>query len=186
MAAWSFFCGEAGEGPTASPASAAPPNTRDRTSAKPARRMIGEEAVISIRTGGTRGNYHIPPRGSEVQNPAHRWRGRSTFTGVSRALALGLLLAATLAPSAQARDSYGLANGCYALKAAGGGLVAETSAGGYRAAGDRGEAFRMQATDLGRYLLYGKDREFLAYGSPAPVQGPVPVPTSTPSIPPPP
>ncbi len=103
---------------------------------------------------------------------------------MSRALALGLLLAATLAPSAQARDSYGLANGCYALKAAGGGLVAKTSDGGYRAAGDRGEAFRMQATDLGRYLLYGKDREFLAYGSRAPVEVPVPVPTSTPSIPP--
>ena len=99
-----------------------------------------------------------------------------------RLLALALLLGAALAPAAQAQDRYALANGCYALKAPNGKLVAKTQDGGYRATADRGETFRMQATDLGRYLLYGHERDFLAYGAQQVV--PVPVPTSTPEIPP--
>jgi len=62
--------------------------------------------------------------------------------------------------------------------------VAKTADGGYRAsagqAGD-GERFRMQATALGRYLLYGRDRDFLASGRqdvtpelPQPLPVPVP------------
>jgi microsomal dipeptidase-like Zn-dependent dipeptidase len=43
-----------------------------------------------------------------------------------------------------AADRYTLANGCFNLS---GGLTAES--------------IRMQATDLGRYLLYGKDRDFV-------------------------
>ena len=82
-----------------------------------------------------------------------------------RLAALGLLLSAVLAAPAQAQDRYSLANGCYALKAPNGKLVAKTADGAYRATSDRGEPFRMQATDLGRYLLYGKDRDFLAYGT---------------------
>jgi microsomal dipeptidase-like Zn-dependent dipeptidase len=60
---------------------------------------------------------------------------------------------------------YALANGCYALRSpAAGGLVAK-DLGGYRAtAGSAGEAegFRMQATALGSYLFYGRDRDFMA------------------------
>jgi microsomal dipeptidase-like Zn-dependent dipeptidase len=98
-------------------------------------------------------------------------------------LALAVLILAVLAVPAHAQDRYSLANGCYALKAPGGKLVAKAADGGYRTS-DGGEAFRMQATDLGRYLLYGRDRDFLAYGTQKPVEAPVPVPTSTPSIPP--
>ena len=39
----------------------------------------------------------------------------------------------------------------------------------------------MQATDLGRYLLYGKDRDFLANGAPEPVDSlPLPLPAGSP------
>jgi hypothetical protein len=60
---------------------------------------------------------------------------------------------------------YALANGCYALRSRStGGLVAK-SLGGYSAsAGSAGaaEGFRMQATALGSYLFYGRDRDFMA------------------------
>ena len=90
-------------------------------------------------------------------------------------LALGLALTAVIAaaaPAAQAQDRYALANGCYGLKSLStGSFVAKTADGGYAANADRRRpsAFRMQATDLGRYLLYGKDRDFLANGTPEPV-----------------
>src|SRR5919107_4126493 len=61
---------------------------------------------------------------------------------------------------------YALANGCYALRGPGG-FVAK-ALGGYSAsagAAGEGEAFRMQATDLGRYLFYGRDRDFMAAGA---------------------
>ena len=62
---------------------------------------------------------------------------------------------------------YALANGCYALRSPSTGFVAK-AAGGYRAsAGSVGEAegFRMQATALGSYLFYGRERDFMAKGS---------------------
>jgi len=62
---------------------------------------------------------------------------------------------------------YALANGCYSLRDAGtGGFVAKDP-GGYGAAGASGgaEGFRMQATRLGSYLLYGRDRDFMAAGA---------------------
>src|SRR5918997_1533306 len=65
---------------------------------------------------------------------------------------------------------YALANGCYSLRGPGG-FVAK-ALGGYRAsAGSAGEAepFRMQATDLGRYLFYGRDRDFMAAGAAGPL-----------------
>src|SRR3954452_22273416 len=61
---------------------------------------------------------------------------------------------------------YALANGCYSLRDAGsGGLVAKEP-GGYGAAAPTGgaEAFRMQATRLGSYLFYGRDRDLMAAG----------------------
>jgi microsomal dipeptidase-like Zn-dependent dipeptidase len=71
------------------------------------------------------------------------------------------------AGSAAAQDAaarYRLANGCYAIEA-GGRLVAKDGAGGYTASASDGgsaEAFRMQATTLGQYLLYGRARDFLS------------------------
>ncbi len=63
---------------------------------------------------------------------------------------------------------YALANGCYALRSqSAGGFVAK-AAGGYRASAasvGEAEAFRMQATALGSYLFYGRDRDFMAAGA---------------------
>src|SRR4051812_31992281 len=53
-------------------------------------------------------------------------------------------------PSAHAQTRYSLVHGCYAL----------SSAGGTALTG--GEHIRMQATTLGRYLLYREDSTFLA------------------------
>ena len=98
-----------------------------------------------------------------------------------RRLVLVVLLAmGVCAGDAQAQDRYSLVGGCYALKsAATGKFVAKTAGGGYRAtAGGAGgaEPLRMQATDLGRYLLYGAKRDFVGVGKPLPL--PVPSPTS--------
>jgi hypothetical protein len=63
---------------------------------------------------------------------------------------------------------YALANGCYSLRSqATGGLVVKDAAGYGAVFGAPGaaEAFRMQATRLGSYLLYGRDRDFMAAGA---------------------
>src|SRR4051812_31465943 len=68
-----------------------------------------------------------------------------------RLLPAGLLTVLLLAPSAAAADRYSLANGCWtATDAASGKPVAE-------------KVF-MKATALGSYLLYTKDRKYLAAG----------------------
>ena len=61
---------------------------------------------------------------------------------------------------------YALANGCYALRSPAG-FVAKTPGGYDATAGSAGaaEAFRMQATALGSYLFYGRDRDFMAAGA---------------------
>ena len=62
-------------------------------------------------------------------------------------------------------DRYAMAGGCYAVQSvATGGYVArdgQTLTAGASTA-DSGEPFRFQATDLGEYLLYGADKDFLA------------------------
>jgi hypothetical protein len=100
--------------------------------------------------------------------------------------ALGLVLAVLVAaPAANAQDRYALAGGCYGLKSlATGAFAAKTADGAYRAQASQADAerFRMQATALGRYLLYGSERDFLAQGTPAPVDNVVdlPLPGGTP------
>jgi hypothetical protein len=82
------------------------------------------------------------------------------------------------AGAADGPDRYSLAGGCYALQPAGGGFI-EKDGVGYDDKGPatpRSEAFRMQATTLGRYLLYGRDSDFLAAGS-----GDAVAPAATPS-----
>jgi microsomal dipeptidase-like Zn-dependent dipeptidase len=67
---------------------------------------------------------------------------------------------AIAAPSASAADVYQYANGCHVLRDATTGRYVVRDAVGYSAtAGSVGAAtpFRMQATALGRYLLYGPD-----------------------------
>jgi hypothetical protein len=81
------------------------------------------------------------------------------------ALALPLTLLAFAAPAGAAETRYSLAGGCYALTAPSGAPVAGA------------ERVRMQATDLGSYLLYLPDRTFLAAqdgGTVAPAAEPSP------------
>src|SRR4051812_20740576 len=91
-----------------------------------------------------------------------RWT-RWVLCSVLAALAL---LGTPLATSAAAAPTrYSLVHGCYALKAANGQALTD------------GEHVRMQATTLGRYLLYRPDSTFLAAqddGSVAPASEPSP------------
>ena len=90
-----------------------------------------------------------------------------------------LLCALAAAPAAHAQDRYGLAGGCYGLKSlATGAFAAKTAGGAFKAQASQADAerFRLQATDLGRYLLYGSGRDFLAHGAPEPVDNVVDLP----------
>src|SRR5204862_1887787 len=65
----------------------------------------------------------------------------------AKALSAAIATLAVAAASAQAQDpKYALVHGCYELRAANGQELGP---------------FRMQATDLGRYMLYGKAGKFL-------------------------
>ncbi|HWC14782.1 MAG TPA: hypothetical protein VG929_09315 [Actinomycetota bacterium] len=79
------------------------------------------------------------------------------WTGASKEVGLG--------PRAQfPEDRYALAGGCYAMFEAGGRYVAR-SEDGFALGGsnlDAAEPFFLQATDLGRYLLFGREGDFLA------------------------
>src|SRR3954470_17046269 len=76
-------------------------------------------------------------------------------------IALGLAVGALFAaPSAHAADVYSYAGGCYALRDAGTNKYVVRDSLGYSASAQSAAAatpFRMQATALGRYLLYGPD-----------------------------
>jgi microsomal dipeptidase-like Zn-dependent dipeptidase len=110
----------------------------------------------------------------------------SSSLGGSWGLAVVLAIVAATwaggsAPAADAKTTakptrYSLAGGCYALRAQSGDFVARDGAG--YAATARGvggaEPFRMQATDLGRYLLYGSARDFLALDGQGVVAAPEP------------
>src|SRR4051812_32740931 len=79
-------------------------------------------------------------------------------------LALVLLAVPAAARAAAPQTRYSLVHGCYALSAAGRSL-------------DGGAHVRMQATTLGRYLLYREDGTFLAAqddGSVSPASEPSP------------
>jgi hypothetical protein len=79
----------------------------------------------------------------------HGGRPAGAVTGFAIAL-LGALLAAASAASAATPTRYSLANGCYTVKGPDGATVAGA------------DRVRMQATALGRYLLYRPDRRFVA------------------------
>jgi hypothetical protein len=81
------------------------------------------------------------------------------------ALVVAAMLAAAPVAAAKQDPKYGLVHGCFALRAASGHFVAKDGSGGYVASANdvaSAEPFRMQATDLGRYMLYGKAGDFLA------------------------
>ena len=82
--------------------------------------------------------------------------GRLGLVAAAASLAIALLLLPGRAGAAGTDDRFSLAHGCFALQSASGKYVTK-GAGGYAAtAGATGgaEPFRMQATDLGCYLLY--------------------------------
>ena len=68
-------------------------------------------------------------------------------------------------------DRYALAGGCYV--ASSDGAYLNRTQGGFAATGSESSAepFRMQATDLGRYLFYGTAKDFLAASEGALAQG---------------
>lgn len=91
----------------------------------------------------------------------------------SRVVALSALVATALsAPVAHAAEDearYALVHGCYALKSLSKDKFVSKGGDDYALTADAGqaEAFRMQATALGRYLLYGKAADFLTADGPA-------------------
>src|SRR3990170_7109853 len=82
--------------------------------------------------------------------------------------AIGLVLTAALlvAPTAEAASTenrFTLANGCFALQH-GGSFVAK-SGDGYRTSAPTAgvaEPFYFKASALGKYMIYGRDRDYLA------------------------
>lgn len=89
------------------------------------------------------------------------------------ALAGGLANAPDEALGAKAKQTrYSLVGGCYALRGAGQGRFLARDGEGFASTAGLGsaEGFRMQATDLGRYLLYGTGEDFVALDS-APLAG---------------
>src|SRR3712207_2129737 len=93
-----------------------------------------------------------------------------------RTVALLVALAVLAVPGgAQAETRYSLTKGCFTL-AAGDRHVVRAPDGAYRATGAAADAerFRFQATELGRYLLYGRGAEFLTAGPDSPA-GELPV-----------
>ena len=84
-----------------------------------------------------------------------------------RVLGVALFLIAATAGTAQAAvppDRYGFVRGCYSFEDSNSQLIAPASG-----------PFRMQATTLGEYLLYGVNQDFLAdpgTGIPAPAAAP--------------
>ncbi|HWH32299.1 MAG TPA: hypothetical protein VNU01_06470 [Egibacteraceae bacterium] len=61
-------------------------------------------------------------------------------------------------------DRYDLAGGCWAVQSAASGGFVRRDGGGFAATADAAgaEPFHFQATDLGRYLLYGSAQDFVA------------------------
>jgi microsomal dipeptidase-like Zn-dependent dipeptidase len=84
-------------------------------------------------------------------------------------MAFCLAIVSTAAAALPADARYTLANGCYGLKAlSGSGFVAKAPGGGYSSTTariDGAERFRMKATALGSYMLYGSAGDFLAAGA---------------------
>ncbi len=74
------------------------------------------------------------------------------------------------APPAVAQNRFAPAGGCFALRASNGKQVTRSGTG-FSATGAKGEPFRLQALDLGKYLLFGSRGDFLATSAtPAPTR----------------
>ena len=75
------------------------------------------------------------------------------------------LVVAPASEAASAQNRYTLANGCFALKPRAPASFVAKAGDGYRAAAPStgaAEPFFMKATALGKYMLYGRERDYLA------------------------
>jgi hypothetical protein len=82
-------------------------------------------------------------------------------------VAVAALLVMAAAPAQGAIDRYSISKGWYALQSSATGTFIRQTGLGYDVVATSpgaAESFRMQATTLGQYLLYGEDRDFLATG----------------------
>src|SRR3954452_9192526 len=78
-------------------------------------------------------------------------------------VALAVLLLPVAAAAGAGNARYELVHGCYALQAPDGKFVARSGDGYAATAADAASAaaFRMQATRLGSYMLYSRDKDYL-------------------------
>jgi hypothetical protein len=116
------------------------------------RRSVVAALVVSALGAGSLGALSEAATGNEATRPG--------TTGLERALAGTAQLPAPRTPGTA--DRYAPANGCFALKSAQSGKLVTRTADGFAATGGRGEPFRFQAFDLGKYLLFGSKKDFLA------------------------
>jgi hypothetical protein len=99
--------------------------------------------------------------------------GRASVAQTLGVAMLGLAAGQARAETGTTTDRYTIVHGCFALESAGGDLIAQTG-DGYSATAPSltdAEGFRMQATDLGKYLFYGEAKDFLGLD-----EGPIPPP----------
>ena len=92
--------------------------------------------------------------------PRAEIRSRAWALRVALTVFACVSLSATLAPIAAAQDVYSYANGCYSLRDVDSGRFVARDALGYAtsaATAAGATPFRLKATALGRYLLYGPD-----------------------------
>jgi hypothetical protein len=97
-------------------------------------------------------------------------KGHGGTRGTARGIALlvatlsacACILPAASSAAPRPTNRYTLANGCYQLRSSSLNQLVIQDNGRYAAGlGDNGERFRMEATGLGTYLLYGHNRDFL-------------------------
>jgi microsomal dipeptidase-like Zn-dependent dipeptidase len=95
---------------------------------------------------------------------------RATILGLLAALPFAGLAAPAPAAAAPGQEAvHALTKGCYGLRAVDSGHFVVKDGAGWRASPDAtvvgaGEPFRMQATTLGQYMLYGRAGDFVATG----------------------
>src|SRR4051812_15508208 len=102
--------------------------------------------------------------------PGRRLAPLMVLSVMASALALGPPVSSAAPPrasqAAEGSPRYELAGGCYLLRPSTAGRPASKAGGGYGVtASGAPEPFRMQATDLGSYLIYDAGRQFLAAAS---------------------
>ena len=122
------------------------------------RRPLIAAALLSALAAGSFGNL------SEAAT-----RTNSTAWALQQALAKDDALTTPRAPGTQ--DAYAPARGCFTLRSAASGKLVTRDGTGFAATGTKGEPFRFQAFDLGKYLLFASKRDFLATAAqPLPTQ----------------